>query len=145
MPAVLNIIFKMRHRYPFFSAPFSGTKDRSASWLCIFCSPQPGGKDKDMYFNQVEFGQRIKEERNRLGLTQEELAEQLNIGPVHVYNIESGRKGCSIDLLLEFAELFEVSTDYLLTGKGNMNAEIREHLQGAIDELEGLLQGISRK
>jgi transcriptional regulator with XRE-family HTH domain len=104
-----------------------------------------GGKDKDMYFNQVEFGQRIKEERNRLGLTQEELAEQLNIGSVHVYNIESGRKGCSIDLLLEFAELFEVSTDYLLTGKGNMNAEIREHLQGAIDELEGLLQGISRK
>ena len=104
-----------------------------------------GGKDKDMYFNQVEFGQRIKEERNRLGLTQEELAEQKKIGPVHVYNIDSGRKGCSIDLLLEFAELFEVSTDYLLTGKGNMNAEIREHLQGAIDELEGLLQGISRK
>ena len=24
--------------------------------LCIFCSPQTGGKDKDMYFNQVEFG-----------------------------------------------------------------------------------------
>ena len=98
-----------------------------------------------MYFNQVEFGQRIKEERNRLGLTQEELAEQLNIGTVHVYNIESGRKGCSIDLLLEFAELFEVSTDYLLTGRGNMNADIREHLQGAIDELEVLLQGLERK
>ena len=104
-----------------------------------------GGKDKDMYFDQVEFGQRIKGERNRLGLTQEELAEQLNIGPVHVYNIESGRKGCSIDLLLEFAELFEVSTDYLLTGRGNMNAEIREHLQVAIDELEVLLQGFERK
>ena len=70
-----------------------------------------------MYFNQVEFGQRIKEERNRLGLTQEELAEQLNIGPVHVYNIESRRKGCSIDLLLEIAEVLDVSTDYLLTGR----------------------------
>ncbi len=103
-----------------------------------------GGKDKDMYFNQVEFGLRIKEERNRLGLTQEELAEQLNIGPVHVYNIESGRKGCSIDLLLEFAELFEVSTDYLLTGRRNDNAKIREHLQGAIDDLEEILQGLSR-
>ena len=102
-------------------------------------------KGQNMYFNQVEFGQRIKKERTRLGLTQEELAEQLNIGPVHVYNIENGRKGCSIDLLLEFAELFEVSTDYLLTGRGNMNAEIREHLQGAIDELEVLLLGLERK
>ena len=93
----------------------------------------------------ITTGKQIRHLRTQSGMTQEELAEQLNIGPVHVYNIESGRKGCSIDLLLEFAELFEVSTDYLLTGKGNMNAEIREHLQGAIDELEGLLQGISRK
>ena len=98
-----------------------------------------------MYFNQVEFGQRMQEARKLAGMTQEELAEQLNIGPVHVYNIENGRKGCSIDLLLEFAELFEVSTDYLLTGRGNMNAEIREHLQGAIDELEVLLLGLERK
>jgi transcriptional regulator with XRE-family HTH domain len=117
MPAVLKIIFKIRHRYPFFSAPFSGNKERSGSWLCIFCSPQTGGKDKDMYFNQVEFGKRIKEERNRLQMTQEDLAQELNIGYVHMNGIENGRKGCSIDLLLEIAEVLDVSTDYLLTGR----------------------------
>ena len=57
-----------------------------------------------MYFNQVEFGKRIKEERNRLQMTQEDLAQELN-------------KGCSIDLLLEIAEVLDVSTDYLLTGR----------------------------
>ncbi len=133
----------MRHRYPFFSAPIFRRQEVRILALYPLLSAA-GGKDKDMYFNQVEFGQRIKEERNRLGLTQEELAEQLNIGPVHAYNIESGRKGCSIDLLLEFAELFEVSTDYLLTGRRNDNAKIREYLQGAIDDLEEILQGLSR-
>jgi transcriptional regulator with XRE-family HTH domain len=76
-----------------------------------------GGKDKDMYFNQVEFGKRIKEERNRLQMTQEDLAQELNIGYVHMNGIENGRKGCSIDLLLEIAEVLDVSTDYLLTGR----------------------------
>ena len=97
-----------------------------------------------MYFNQVEFGQRIKEERNRLGLTQEELAEQLNIGPVHVYNIENGRKGCSIDLLLDFAELFEVSTDYLLTGRKNADEVMKGRLQGTIDDLKEILLGLGK-
>lgn len=70
-----------------------------------------------MYFNQVEFGKRIKEERNRLQMTQEDLAQELNIGYVHMNGIENGRKGCSIDLLLEVAEVLDVSTDYLLTGR----------------------------
>ncbi|MBP3901751.1 MAG: carboxylesterase family protein [Blautia sp.] len=29
-----------------FSAPFSGDKERSGSWLCIFCSPQQAGRTK---------------------------------------------------------------------------------------------------
>lgn len=74
-------------------------------------------KGQDMYFNQVEFGKRIKEERNRLQMTQEDLAQELNIGYVHMNGIENGRKGCSIDLLLEIAEVLDVSTDYLLTGR----------------------------
>ena len=108
----------MRHRYPFFSAPFSGDKERSGSWLCIFCSPQQAERTKICILtNQVEFGKRIKEERNRLQMTQEDLAQELNIGYVHMNGIENGRKGCSIDLLLEIAEVLDVSTDYLLTGR----------------------------
>ena len=107
----------MRHRYPFFSAPFF-RHQRAVRILAMYLLlSAAGGKDKDMYFNQVEFGKRIKEERNRLQMTQEDLAQELNIGYVHMNGIENGRKGCSIDLLLEIAEVLDVSTDYLLTGR----------------------------
>ena len=43
-----------------------------------------------MYFNQVEFGARIKEERNRLHMTQEELAQELNIGYVAFSPLANG-------------------------------------------------------
>jgi len=38
-----------------------------------------GGKDKDMYFNQVEFGKRIRELGRTGCLTQVALSEELNI------------------------------------------------------------------
>ena len=114
----------MRHRYPFFSAPFSGDKERSGSWLCIFCSPQQAERTKICIltrWNLASGSKRsatgCKEERNRLQMTQEDLAQELNIGYVHMNGIENGRKGCSIDLLLEIAEVLDVSTDYLLTGR----------------------------
>ena len=96
-------------------------------------------KGQDMYFNQVEFGQRIKEERNRMGLTQEELALRLNIGHEHMNKIERGKRGCSIDILLELSELFGVSTDYLLMGKRTADASIRNTVENVMEELSSLL------
>ncbi len=98
-----------------------------------------------MYFDQIEFGKRIKEERNRIHITQEELALQLNIGHVHMNSIENGRRGCSIDLLLDLSEIFGVSTDYLLTGKTLSNKETMIRLQGVLEDLEFILQDLGRK
>ena len=98
-----------------------------------------------MYFNQVEFGQRIKEQRTKMGLTQEELAFRLNIGHIHMNSIECGRKGCSIDLILELSELFNVSTDYLLKGQINTNVETKELLLEMRDNLELLLSKMGEK
>ena len=95
-----------------------------------------------MYFNQMEFGQRIKEERNRMGLTQEELALRLNIGHEHMNKIERGKRGCSIDILLELSDVFGVSTDYLLTGKRTGDASIRDSVENVMDELSALLARI---
>ena len=98
-----------------------------------------------MYFNQGEFGARIKEERNRMHMTQEELAQELNIGHVHMNSIENGRKGCSIDLLLELSELFDVSTDYLLTGRSHSDKDTKLKIQSAITDLTALLQDLERR
>ena len=100
-------------------------------------------KGQSMYFNQVEFGQRIKELRTGKGWTQEELAGELNIGHVHMNSIERGRKGCSIDLLLELAECFDVSTDYLLTGKEHCSRQTGERLQHVMDDLAAIIRDLA--
>ncbi|MCR4751440.1 MAG: helix-turn-helix domain-containing protein [Eubacterium sp.] len=97
-----------------------------------------------MYFNQVEFGKRIRDERAKLGMTQEELADDLNISHGHLNKIEKGKEGCSIDLLLELADYFGVSTDFLLVGKRIDSMEIKARLQGVISNLSGVLKELDR-
>ena len=97
-----------------------------------------------MYFNQVEFGKRIRDERAKLGMTQEELADDLNISHGHLNKIEKGKEGCSIDLLLELADYFGVSTDFLLVGKRIDSMEIKARLKGVISNLSGVLKEIDR-
>ena len=45
------------------------------------------------------------------------MADELNISYEHYKKIENGAHGCSIALLLDISEYFDVSTDYLLTGR----------------------------
>lgn len=57
---------------------------------------------------------RIATERKRLDLTQEELAEKLNISQKSISKYETGARKPSFETLTEMAKLFNVSTDYLL-------------------------------
>ncbi len=98
-----------------------------------------------MYFDQMEFGKRVKRERIRLGFTQEMLAERIGIGQIHMNAIERGRKGCSIDILLDLSEILEVSTDYLLSGRSPSNEKTIIQLRGVIDDLTGILQNIEQQ
>lgn len=78
-----------------------------------------------MYFDQVAFGGRLKKIREAMGLSQERMAEKLNISKVHYGNMERGKTCCSIDLLVEMSCLYKVSTDYLLKGAvGNHNEDV---------------------
>lgn len=57
-----------------------------------------------MYFNAEEFGKRMQKVRCENHLTQEQLADLLNISRIHVARIERGARTCSIDLLVEIAD-----------------------------------------
>ncbi len=92
-----------------------------------------------MYFDQAAFGKRLRELRKKENHSQEELAEKLCISTVHYGGLERGTRGCSIDLLLELAEIFRVSTDYLLTGRcADREADLQklEKMQALLDELK---------
>jgi len=65
----------------------------------------------------VSLGQRIKQKRQALKITQQELAQSLGMTPQHISAIEQDKWAPSITLLPKLAEELGVSIDYLLTGK----------------------------
>ena len=84
-------------------------------------------------FNLEEFGNRVAELRKAAGLSQTQLADVLNISHKHLNNIEGGRKGPSIDLLVIMAAYFHVTADYLLTGQDDSDTFFTELYQAATD------------
>ena len=81
-----------------------------------------------MYFNQYGFGRRLKECRELIGMSQEELAAIVGVEKSHVARIERGTRACSIDLLVIFATTLHASIDYLLLGISVDREVIRKQL-----------------
>ena len=61
-------------------------------------------------------GKRISERRKQMGLTQEKLAEQMDVSIQMISNLERGVKAIRIDNLVRLSQILKVSTDYILTG-----------------------------
>ncbi|MCI5963063.1 MAG: helix-turn-helix transcriptional regulator [Blautia sp.] len=75
-----------------------------------------------MYFDMKMCGKRIQVLRKKRGLTQLQMTFKVNISEDHLKSIELGRRAPSVDLLIEFAELFHVSLDYLILGRTESNS-----------------------
>ena len=59
-------------------------------------------------------GARIKTARERAGLTQEDLAAELEMSPTHISVLERGIKSPKLETLVKIANTLHVSTDVLL-------------------------------
>ncbi|MDE6922735.1 MAG: helix-turn-helix domain-containing protein [Oscillospiraceae bacterium] len=70
-----------------------------------------------MNYDIKKSGERIRQLRIENSLTQERAASVLNIDRSFYNRIEAGKKGCSIDLLVQISDLFHVSLDYLVLGR----------------------------
>ena len=55
--------------------------------------------------------------RKRQGITQEQLADMMNVSIQMVSNLERGNKAIRIDNLINLSQILDISTDYILTGK----------------------------
>lgn len=71
------------------------------------------------YYNLAESGQRLKALRIEKGrtYTQERVAEEIGFSRVYLSMLKAGKKGCSVDMLLVFAQYYDVTMDYLTYGK----------------------------
>lgn len=84
-------------------------------------------KDK----NNMAIGERIKEIRIRKDLTQEMLAEKVNLGSAQqISDIERGLCGLSVTKLMEFCKVLETDADYLLFGTAtrDSNCSLNKYL-----------------
>lgn len=94
-----------------------------------------------------EIGGRIKAERKNLHISQEKLAEQVNVSPHYIYEIERGMKAMSLETLINLSEALKLPTDYILFGEkdsercglydklSSMSEERRARAEKAFDAL----------
>ena len=69
-------------------------------------------------YDMKKSGERIRRLRNEHGYTQEALAKKLGIDRSLLSHIEAGKRGCSVDLLVQLSEFFNVTLDLLVLGRG---------------------------
>ncbi|MFG6439761.1 helix-turn-helix domain-containing protein [Roseateles sp. LKC17W] len=75
-----------------------------------------GSNDDEGDADRVRLGRRLKEARDYVGLSQEEVAFALSISRPAVGNIESGSRKVEAFELNKLSELYGRTVDYLLTG-----------------------------
>lgn len=62
-------------------------------------------------------GQRIRAEREKLGLSRQEFAEILRLSDYYVGQLERGERQMSLPVLVEISNCLHVSLDYIIFGK----------------------------
>lgn len=70
-----------------------------------------------MYDYKTDIGKRMKNRRKELHLTQEQMAEKLDISVKHYSGVERGVAGLSIENLIEVSEILGINLDYLIKGE----------------------------
>lgn len=96
-----------------------------------------------MGYDMRQSGAKIRRCRKKKGYTQEKTALLLNIDRNYYSRIESGKRGCSVDMLVHLSELFDVSLDELVFGEdrhGTMTVRDKTQLKDAITTLVEFLE-----
>lgn len=77
-------------------------------------------------------GDRLKQLRDAMGLSQSDLAEQLDISEPQIWRYEHGDSKPRGDVVVKFATFFGVSSDYLL----GLNDDPGIHIEGDLSPKE---------
>lgn len=71
----------------------------------------------------TNLGKRIKEERLKLNLTQEQLSEFVDISTSYMGQIERGERKVTLDTLVRISNRLNVSIDFLLKDSINIDSD----------------------
>ena len=84
---------------------------------------------------KLSLAQNISRLRKENGMTQERLAEALGVSFAAVSKWERGAATPELALIVEMAEYFHVSLDYLLLGETESNSKAKRDILAVIESL----------
>ena len=92
-------------------------------------------------------GRRLREERIRSGLTQEQTAEYINVSTAYVGLVERGERSITLEKLILLAKCFHVTVDYLLQDSlpqtsSNADTQMQQLWQNASTEEKDMILSI---
>jgi transcriptional regulator with XRE-family HTH domain len=71
----------------------------------------------NFYTDEIDYsviGQKIKQKRSELGMSQEELAEACDISPSYIGHLERASRNLSLNTAIKLSQVLNISLDYLL-------------------------------
>lgn len=96
-----------------------------------------------MKYDMKQSGERIRQLRIKNGFTQEKTANALNIDQSYYGRIETGKRGCPVDIFIQLSDLFGVSLDYLILGRsgsslpeGADTTQLKSDINDLVERLE---------
>ena len=91
----------------------------------------------------MDFGNQIKQIRREKNITQEQMAQSLNITRQAVSNWENKRNLPDIEILIKIAKVYGVSLDKLILGDDNMNNMTEKLIKDGSETRKSRLNAIS--
>ena len=95
-----------------------------------------------MNYDTKRSGEYIQNLRIKHRYTQGQMAKALNMDRSYLSRIESGAKGCSVDLFIQLSEFFHISMDSLILGmdrdntlKSENTTQLKKEITVLIDHL----------
>ena len=98
-----------------------------------------------MQYDTKASGKRIKQLRQEMNLSQEQLAEKLNVSQNMVAKIECGLRRPSVDFLIELTEFFETSIHYIVLGTSKEATDKKRQIEEAIEQIDQMMDLLQNK
>lgn len=92
----------------------------------------------------VDFGNRLKTLRSHNSLTQAQLAQKLGVTKSVISAYETGLRLPSYDILISIAQIFKVSTDYLLGVDHKQDIDLSGLTEEEIVALKALIKAMKK-
>lgn len=86
----------------------------------------------------VNIGMRIRDIRIARGETREDVSDKLELTGKHIEKVENGSRKFSLEKMIRFSEVYDVSLDYLVFGTVSNDVDkrlVRQHAVAILDLL----------